>query len=91
MYKKVAGAAAVVIVLALILGGTANRADEFTEADMKRWTDEYMSVVKIGREWIEYRKLGRLCSEKEFGPYLSILRAHDEAPGSITDSILMKG
>ena len=53
MYKKVAGAAAVVIVLALILGDTAYRADEFTEADLKRWTDEYMSVVKTGRElWV---------------------------------------
>ena len=53
MYKKVAGAAAVVIILALILGGTANRADEFTEADMKRWTEEYMSVVKTGRDlWV---------------------------------------
>jgi SpoVK/Ycf46/Vps4 family AAA+-type ATPase len=40
---------------------------------------------------IEYRKLGRLCSEKEFGPYLSILRTDSESPSPIGDSVLMKG
>lgn len=40
---------------------------------------------------IEYRKLGRLCSEKEFGPYLSILRTDGAAPTPLGESILMKG
>jgi len=53
MYKKLAGALLAASALALIVGGMANRADEFAEDDLKRWQDEYMSVVKTGRElWV---------------------------------------
>jgi thiosulfate dehydrogenase len=53
MTKKIAGAAALAIALALIVGGLANRADEFTQKDLDRWNDEFMSVVKTGRElWV---------------------------------------
>ena len=53
MYKKIAAASAVVIAIALIVGVTANRADEFTPEDLERWNDEFMSVVKTGRElWV---------------------------------------
>ena len=53
MHKKIAAAAAVVIAIALIVGITANRADEFTEKDLERWNDEFMSVVKTGRDlWV---------------------------------------
>jgi len=50
MRKKIAGAVFALIVLALIAGGRSNRADEFTDEDLNRWQDEYMSVVKTGRE-----------------------------------------
>jgi len=53
MYKKVLGAAAVVIAVVLIAGVSADRADEFTEKDLKRWDGEFMSVVETGRElWV---------------------------------------
>jgi len=53
MNKKLAGALLAAAVLALVVGSVANRADEFTEDDLKRWQDEYMSVVKTGRElWV---------------------------------------
>jgi thiosulfate dehydrogenase len=53
MPKKIVGAVFAVVVLALIAGGPSNRADEFAEEDLKRWQDEYMSVVKTGRElWV---------------------------------------
>jgi thiosulfate dehydrogenase len=53
MSKKIAGAAFGVIVLAMIVGGLTNRADEFTEEDLTRWEAEYMSVVQTGRElWV---------------------------------------
>jgi len=53
MPKKIAVAVVAVIVLALIAGGRSNRADEFTDEDVKRWQDEYMSVVQTGRElWV---------------------------------------
>ena len=53
MYKKVLGAAAVVIALVLIAGVGADRADEFTEEDLKRWDGEFMSVVQTGRDlWV---------------------------------------
>ena len=53
MYRKLAGALLAASVAALIVGGVANRADEFTENDLKRWQDEYMSVVQAGRElWV---------------------------------------
>jgi cytochrome c len=51
MSKKFAGLALVAAFLALVaIGVVSNRADEFTEEDLKRWQDEYMSVVKTGRE-----------------------------------------
>jgi len=49
MYKKIAGTLLAASALALIVGGVANRADEFTQDDLKRWQDEYMSVVQTGR------------------------------------------
>ncbi len=38
------------VALALWLGTVANRADEFTEEDLKRWQAEFMTVVKTGQE-----------------------------------------
>jgi len=53
MYRRLAGALLAASVAALIVGGVANRADEFTEDDLKRWQGEYMSVVQTGRElWV---------------------------------------
>ena len=53
MSKKMAAAMSAAIVLVLVVGGFSNRADEFAEEDLKRWQDEYMSVVKTGRElWV---------------------------------------
>ena len=53
MPRKIAVAVVAVIVLALIASGRSNRADEFTDEDVKRWQDEYMSVVQTGRElWV---------------------------------------
>lgn len=43
------------VVLGLLLAGsvTASLADEFSEADLKRWEGEYMAVVKEGRAlWV---------------------------------------
>jgi len=50
MAKRITGILALAFVIALIVGGLGNRADEFTEQDLKRWQDEYMSVVQKGRE-----------------------------------------
>jgi len=53
MFKKISGAALAAIVLAAIVGGVTNQADEFTQADLDRWQKEYMSVVETGRElWV---------------------------------------
>ena len=53
MTKKVAGFVAAAFVLTLVAGGLANRADEFSEKDLKRWQNEYMTVVQNGRElWV---------------------------------------
>lgn len=47
---------------ACLLGGivsaTGIHADEFTEADLKQWQSEYMSVVKKGREAFASPELG---------------------------------
>ena len=52
MFRKIA-AAVVVVVFAVIAGEFTIRADEFTKEDMERWQNEYMSVVKKGRElWV---------------------------------------
>jgi thiosulfate dehydrogenase len=53
MFRKIAGAALVMVVLAVIVGEYTSRADEFTKEDIERWQNEYMSVVKKGRElWV---------------------------------------
>jgi cytochrome c len=53
MTKKLAGLLAVAFGIALLGGLAANRADEFTQEDLKRWQAEYMAVVKQGRElWV---------------------------------------
>jgi len=53
MSRKIAGAAFLVVVLAVIAGAFTIRADEFTKKDLERWQKEYMSVVKKGRElWV---------------------------------------
>ena len=53
MSRKYAIVALATVALALALGTVANRADEFTEEDLKRWQEEYMSVVATGRDlWV---------------------------------------
>jgi thiosulfate dehydrogenase len=53
MQRKLAGALLAASVLALIVGGVTNRADEFSGEDLERWQNEYMSVVQTGRElWV---------------------------------------
>ena len=44
----------VALVVLLALGaGFAVHADEFTEEDLERWTEEYMTVVQEGRDlWV---------------------------------------
>jgi cytochrome c len=37
------------VVLTALGAGVAVQADEFTEKDLERWTEEYMSVVEEGR------------------------------------------
>ena len=52
MHRKIA-VAVVVLAFAMILGEFTIRADEFTKEDVERWRNEYMSVVKKGRElWV---------------------------------------
>jgi len=54
MSRKIAAfvlaAAAVAAIAGGITGGITARADEFTKEDLARWEQEYMSVVKTGRE-----------------------------------------
>lgn len=50
--------AVAVVTIAILLGTVANRADEFTEEDLKRWQEEYMSVVKTGQELWGSSELG---------------------------------
>jgi thiosulfate dehydrogenase len=53
MSKTFSGAVLAAVALAVIVTGVAVRADEFTKEDLARWQDEYMSVVKAGRElWV---------------------------------------
>ena len=49
MSKKSALGAVVVVALALITVGVGLWADEFTDKDVERWQQEYMSVVEKGR------------------------------------------
>ena len=49
MSKKSALGAFAVVALALVTVGVGLWADEFTEQDVERWQQEYMSVVEKGR------------------------------------------
>jgi cytochrome c len=52
MTRIIAGLALVAVVALAFIGLNA-RADEFTKEDLDRWENEYMSVVKTGRElWV---------------------------------------
>lgn len=54
MSKKKTGLTIALAVAILITGGVLlTLADEFTKKDLERWQEEYMSVVKTGRElWV---------------------------------------
>ncbi len=53
MAKKNAVIAFGIVALALVLVGVSLQADEFTDKDLLRWNDEYMSVVEKGRDlWV---------------------------------------
>jgi thiosulfate dehydrogenase len=53
MSKKISAATFVVIAFAVIVGGIAVQAEEFTKKDLERWQEEYMSVVETGRNlWV---------------------------------------
>jgi thiosulfate dehydrogenase len=58
MFKKIAGLVFVVVALSLILVEYPLRGDEFTKEDLERWENEYLSVVKQGRELWVSAKLG---------------------------------
>ncbi len=49
MSKKHVWTAIGVVALALVLVGVGLHADEFTQQDVDRWQEEYMSVVQKGR------------------------------------------
>jgi cytochrome c len=49
MHKKILGTGFVVIPLAFALSLLAVSADEFTQEDLKRWEQEFMTVVEKGR------------------------------------------
>ena len=49
MSKKHVSTAIGIVVLALVLVGVGLHADEFTQQDVDRWQEEYMSVVQKGR------------------------------------------
>ena len=52
MHKKII-AVAVLVVVAVIASQLTVQADEFTKEDLERWQNEYMSVVKKGRDlWV---------------------------------------
>jgi len=50
MWKRAAGICAVALVVAAGAVPGVVRADEFTDADLARWEQEFMSVVDYGRE-----------------------------------------
>jgi cytochrome c len=58
MSRKITLAVAATFVLALVAGGLADRADQFTQEDVERWQNEYLSVVKSGRELWTSPELG---------------------------------
>jgi len=49
MAKKYLWITLAAVVATLTVIGVSLQADEFTDADLQRWQDEYMSVVKEGR------------------------------------------
>jgi len=49
MAKKHLWISLAIVVAAVAVIGVTLQADEFTAADVQRWQDEYMSVVKEGR------------------------------------------
>jgi thiosulfate dehydrogenase len=52
MMKNVLRALAAIILVLVVMRGVI-RADEFTKEDLERWQQEYMSIVKTGRElWV---------------------------------------
>jgi cytochrome c len=53
MSKRRASIAALAVALAVLVGGIAVWADEFSKEDLERWEGEYMSVVEQGRAlWV---------------------------------------
>jgi len=53
MSRKFTVPALVLVAAALIGGALSVRADEFTQEDVERWQNEYMTVVQKGRElWV---------------------------------------
>jgi cytochrome c len=53
MLRRVAAVGWLTAVLALAVGPGPVRADEFTPEDLKRWEQEFMSVVQKGRNlWV---------------------------------------
>jgi len=53
MLRKTIGLGAAALVLVVGISQIVVRADEFTEEDLKRWQEEYMSVVEVGRKlWV---------------------------------------
>jgi cytochrome c len=50
MWKKLIVVACGAIAAAVLVGGLGVQADEFTKESVERYQDEYMSVVKTGRE-----------------------------------------
>ena len=50
MSTKLLAVACGIIAAAALVSSLGVRADEFTKGDVERWQDEYMSVVKKGRE-----------------------------------------
>jgi len=66
MSKKTTGAVFGGLLLAVLLGGVANLADEPAPKDLERWQGEFMSVVKAGRElWVspELGSNGVACAQ----------------------------
>jgi thiosulfate dehydrogenase len=50
MSRQLFVVALAVVSVAVVAAGLGVRADEFTKEDVERWQNEYMSVVKKGRE-----------------------------------------
>jgi thiosulfate dehydrogenase len=50
MSRKLFLVACAAVVVAAMVAGLSVRADEFTKEDVERWQNEYMSVVKEGRD-----------------------------------------